>query len=231
VSNNNLNINDMEKLIKAIDLDLKAERIKFVAGLKECTSVEGVLSGWYYRSFLTPSKLKLAPFMGLSQLVDLIVLRYDKKVETRRAEKIDRIKYVMSAKEVASITINIEWKRNKTWGANPVATARVNYVDNTCEHFESGSIGGCGYDKESTAVAKCINQVNGILKALYIGKAKQYKKNNREVFGYGAGYGVLPQLEGGVGVSCYPEIFNKIGFEFKGISHGKTFDVYQITKK
>jgi len=230
MNTNQLKIKAMEKLIKAIETELKAERVKFVKELKACASVEAILDGWYYKSFLTPTKLRLAPFMGLGQLVDLIVLRYDIKSEKRRAEKIDRIKYIMTAKEVASIVINIEWKRSQTWGSNPSAEARVSYIDGTCEYFNSGSIGGCGYDKESTAVAKCLNQVNGVLKALYIKRAKNVKKTTREVFGYGSGYGLLPRIEGGVGVSCYPEIFKAVGFKFEGITHGKNFDVYQITK-
>jgi len=231
MNTNQLNIKAMKKLIKAIETELKNERVKFVKELKAYDSVEFILNGWYYKSFLTPTKLKLAPFMGLDQLVELIVLRYDIKSAKRRAEKIDRIKYVMGAKDVVSVVINIEWKRSQTWGHNPNADARVSYIDGTCEYFNSGSIGGCGYDKESTAVANCINQVNGILKALYIKRAKNVKKTTREVFGYGSGYGLLPRIEGGVGVSCYPEIFEAIGFKFNKLSSGKSFDVYQIVKK
>jgi len=95
----------------------------------------------------------------------------------------------------------------------------------------SGSIGGCGYDKLSTAVAECLNQVNAVLRPLYLMKDKHTGKKNHEYLGYGSGYGILPNFEGGVGVSCYPRIFENVGYEFKTIASGKTFDVFTITKK
>jgi hypothetical protein len=65
---------------------------------------------------------------------------------------------------------------------------------------------------------------------MYELKNKKHKLTNRELFGYGSGYGILPNFEGGVGVSCYDRIFNAIGYEFKTVSSGKTFDVYRISK-
>ncbi len=95
----------------------------------------------------------------------------------------------------------------------------------------SGSIDGYGYDKQSTAVANCLNQIDEILKMLYTIKNDNIDKENRDLLGYGSGYGLTPSIEGGVGVSCYPYIFSKLGYEFKTIASGKTFDVYTITKK
>jgi len=114
------------------------------------------------------------------------------------------------------------------WGSNPTATAFVCGVG----ELSSGSIGGCGYDKQSTAVANVLNQIPQFKKLMFElkDKPKNAKLKNREVFGYGSGYGILPNFEGGVGVSCYDRIFNAIGYEFKTLSIGKTFDVYQISK-
>lgn len=75
-----------------------------------------------------------------------------------------------------------------------------------------------------------LNQSNSILKALYKVREKDTTTNLRDLFAYGAGYGICPRIEGGVGVSCYNAIFNKIGFEFKTSASGKSFDVYTITK-
>jgi hypothetical protein len=55
--------------------------------------------------------------------------------------------------------------------------------------------------------------------------------SNHNLFGYGSGYGLTPSIEGGVGVSCYPGIFDKLGYKFETIASGKTFDVFAITKK
>lgn len=113
---------------------------------------------------------------------------------------------------------------------NPSAEAKVVKMDGQCEYFHSGSIGGCGYDKTSTAVANVLNQVNGLLKLMYVKRNQNTKKELREIFGYGAGYGLIPKIEGGVGVSCYNRIMQSIGYSFKTLSSGKTFDVYVIEK-
>lgn len=77
---------------------------------------------------------------------------------------------------------------------------------------------------------KLSKSINELLKALYLVKEKKPTVKNHELFGYGSGYGILPSLEGGVGVSCYPKIFQKIGFKFNTIASGKTFDVFTVTK-
>ena len=51
--------------------------------------------------------------------------------------------------------------------------------------------------------------------------------DNRNIFGYGSGYGILPYFEGGVGVSSYYKIFNTIGLEFKQVND----TLYIVTKK
>jgi hypothetical protein len=116
------------------------------------------------------------------------------------------------------------------WGNNPTAEAEV-YTDYR-DVYNSGSIGGCGYDKESTAVANVLNQSNEVLKLLYTLKNKKcnVELKNNDMFSYGAGYGITPSIEGGVGVSCYNRIFNKVGYKFSKVSSGKTFDVYKIEK-
>jgi len=125
------------------------------------------------------------------------------------------------------------------WGSNPRAEASYVYINEGKTLYNdvySGSIGGCGYDKESTAVANCLNKIPQLMKALYEKKNKEYKPTNKEsdlnrnIFGYGSGYGIFPNFEGGVGTSCYPDIFKAIGFKFSKTASGKTFDVYTIEK-
>jgi hypothetical protein len=65
---------------------------------------------------------------------------------------------------------------------------------------------------------------------LYTEKEKNVTAKNHEILGYGSGYGILPSIEGGVGVSCYPTIFKNVGFEFKTTASGKSFDAYSIEK-
>ena len=126
------------------------------------------------------------------------------------------------------IIIQVEWKKSRTWGNNPTATTRTDKEG----FLTSGSISGCGYCKQSTAVARVLNQVEFIryLLCKEKNKPRNLKKSNGDIFGYGSGYGIIPYIEGGVGCSCYPQIFKKLGYTFRCISSGKSFDDYQIKK-
>lgn len=133
---------------------------------------------------------------------------------------------------MTSVKISVEWKRSAMWGSNPNAECWASFINKDGNrdsvYIQSGSIGGCGYDKLSTAVAKCLSQVDAVLKPLYELKNENIDAKNNDLIGYGAGYGILPYIEGGVGVSCYDRIFKKIGFDFKQVASGKTFDVFTI---
>ena len=94
----------------------------------------------------------------------------------------------------------------------------------------SSRVGGCGYDKESTATSEALNQFNAILKLMYAKKNDNIDMNNHELFGYGSGYGILPSFEGGVGVSTMRNICESIGIKWNDVAHGKNYDVYSITK-
>lgn len=101
------------------------------------------------------------------------------------------------------------------------------------ETIEGRFTGGWGYDKLSSAISEVLNEYLPLKELLYNYKEKYLfenkltQANNREIFGYGSGYGILPYFEGGVGVSSYYKIFNTIGLEFKQIDD----TLYIITKK
>lgn len=97
------------------------------------------------------------------------------------------------------IEIAIEWKRSRTWGSNP--TGKMWGAD--CGFIEGRSIGGCGYDKQSTCVAQLLNK-DRRLRARMIAKG-------RKKLPYGAGYGKLPYFEGGVGIECHRRIIEMLG--------------------
>ena len=218
----------MSNLIKRIEIESKKEIAKFKRQLKEEKTIDDILSKWYYKSLLTPTTVK-KEWSSLRELKDYLIkreLKREQKKLDRQKTKVSNI--LNSEKNVHSITINVEWKRSATWGHNPTATAIINFDDHTRQQFSSGSIEGCGYDKESTAIAEALNKCNELLKKMYSIKNKKCntKRNNHDVFGYGAGYGILPYFEGGVGTSCYYDIFNKLKMEFKRVSGSKSFDVY-----
>lgn len=88
-----------------------------------------------------------------------------------------------------------------------------------------GSASGCGYDKESAAIASAFNQNPEILKILYD------HAEAGETFLYGVDvWAGLPSFAGGCGVSCFYSIFEACGYTFRQVASGKMFDVYEITR-
>jgi len=219
----------MNNLKQAIKRKYKENRKKFIEGLKEETQISDILSKWIYND-LIPISSKNKDWNSKRELTDYLLKRYNKNENKSLDQKLNKVDTIKNSKAIDSITITIEWKKSRTWGSNPRAEAQVNYKDNYSDRFYSSSIGGCGYDKESTALAQVLNQVNGLLKLLYKAKNKATDKRNSDLIGYGSGYGILPSLEGGVGVSCYYGIMKHIGLKFEHIVNGKTFDVYKISK-
>lgn len=213
---------------------IKAEKFNqlkdFTEELNNYDSVESILKTWKYNDLLPKGKKEKLSTWDIGTVKEYLISRKVKEHGKYIAAKLKHLQTVEQAQDLESITVAVEWKRSRMWGNNPTADARV------CDkqygyNYSSGSIGGCGYDKGSTAVAQAINQSNEFLKAMYLLKETNINKTNHDLFGYGAGYGILPHLEGGVGVSCYPRIFEKIGFDFKTTASGKSFDVYTIVKK
>jgi hypothetical protein len=179
---------------------------------------------WRLSDLLTAGQKK--KLVSLEELKEALKSRNKKAQEKKNLKDLENLNF-SNLDDIETLTINVEWKKSQMWGMNPTAEAYVNGIG----HVSSGSIGGCGYDKQSTAVARVLNQVPQLIKKLYELKENNIDTKNHNLFGYGSGYGVLPSFEGGVGVSCYDRIFNAIGYTFETISNGKMFDVYRISRK
>ena len=229
----------MKNLIKAIETEQKNRLNEFIKSINEVQDFKG-LDTWYYRDLLPKGK-KMDVFNSLADATAYLIGRKQKAIYKAIEKEVNRVQTVFNAGELIDVKIQIEWKRSRMWGSNPSAECWYTYKDAEGNHrsgyVTSGSIGGCGYDKQSTAVAQCLNQINEVLKPMYVKKDKAIKGIQKsqndahiEIFGYGSGYGILPCIEGGVGVSCYPTIFKNIGYNFQTQASGKTFDVYTITK-
>jgi len=182
------------------------------------------LDSWRFTELLPKGK-KVTEFTTIAEAKAYLLKRIDKKEAKRIAAELAHLQTIEAAPEFTGISISMEWKRSQMWGNNPKAEGRDGHG-----YYVSGSISGCGYDKGSTAVANVLNQSKALLKALYTAKEANVNTKNHELLGYGSGYGILPRFEGGVGVSCYPAIFNKIGFDFKTVASGKTFDAYTVDR-
>jgi hypothetical protein len=225
----------MKNLIKAIESEQKKRLNDFILSINQVTDLQS-LDVWQYRDLLPKGK-KMSYFKSLKEAITYLISRKQKAIYKQIEREVNEVTTVFNAGTLIECKISMEWKNNRTWGANPTAECWYSYTDingnYASNYVKSGSIGGCGYDKGSTAVAECLNQINEVLKPLYVKKNKVMatdKRENRDTLGYGSGYGILPRIEGGVGVSCYPAIFEGIGYKFSTTASGKTFDVYHITK-
>ena len=170
--------------------------------------------------------------LDIEKVKNIIIKKLQKKHEKALSEKLNLLKQIENAPDFDGAKITIEWKKSSMWGNNPTAEACIYGI----EVVSSGSIGGCGYDKGSTAVAKSLNQSLSFRKLLceYKNKLENIDICNRECFGYGVSYGftgaLIPYFDGGVGTSCYQSIFEKLGYKMEHIARGKAFDVYTISK-
>ena len=150
----------------------------------------------------------------LKKLLNSLEKEYKKSIE----KYTNKYNEIMSSEPEDSVYIIVEWKNHNCQA-----------FDNS--RNESYKANGHGYDKLSLAVANLLNTHHKwILKKLYTLKNKHLSLNNHELFGYGSGYGLFPYLEGGVGVECYPEIFEKIGYVFKHVLITDNSDVFIIEK-
>lgn len=230
----------MKNLIDAITKENRKRLEDFIFEINHVADEKNIRDSWQYKNLIP--KGKDISKISFEDLKAYIIGRKEKAINKQIEREVKKIKRVFAAGELISVKISVEWKKSRTWGANPHGEAWATFKDkegNTASNYvQSGSISGCGYDKLSTAVAVCLNQFNEVLRPLYHVKDEQLKndtfknikKTNREILGYGSGYGILPKIECGVGVSCYPEIFAKVGYNFRSVASGKTFDVFEITK-
>ena len=184
------------------------------------------LMGFYGKTYKKNPKENFIKFLKL-------------KNEKELNQDLNKINEVANSKDFSGeFIITIEWKPSRMWRSNP--KSYTNYG------FEGSSIGGCGYDKGSTATAQALNSYLPILKLLYEKKNKDLpyfrkkspdgkrldKRNgyNRAVLGYGSGYGILPYFEGGVGVDSHRRIFENLGLVMQTITNTNNTDVYLIKR-
>lgn len=222
----------MKNIIKAISNEQKERLTTFIAEVNEIQSIED-LNVWRFNDLLPKGK-KMTGFASIEQARQYLIERKQKAVYKEIERTTAKILDIANSGTLHSVKISVEWKRSRMWGSNPTAECWATFVnkdgDMDSVYIKTGSIGGCGYDKLSTAVAQALNEVKPVLKALYRVKNNNVAAKNHDIFGYGSGYGILPSIEGGVGISCYPAIFEKLGYEFKTVASGKTYDVFEITK-
>lgn len=183
---------------------------------------------------------------GISRekIVELTIKRAEKELDKRTAEKLEKLERAAAAPDLIDVSISVEWKHNRTWGYNPTATVTI-HAGNQWEQY-TGTASGCGYDKLTAAVGGALNQSDTIKRMLYIAKENGLKNppetgrfngvsfeentTNNSLIHYGAGYGVLPYFEGGVGMSGFRGIFEKCGYKCTVDNGTKHTDFYHFEK-
>lgn len=188
------------------------------------------ISGNAERSYLTRHQQETKTPTEKREIIKTKLLKERAKKWEETVAKLERI---AAAPEVESITINVEWRNNKTWGSNPTASATIRTATGY-EYTNSRSISGCGYDKHSAATAEAFNKSDAVLKILYAVWENALKTNKaaemRQILGYGSGYGAQPYFEGGVGISSHRGIFKACGYAWEDSASGKMFDCHEIRK-
>lgn len=160
-----------------------------------------------------------------------IVKRINK---THKAKEVDRLNAIFKDdREIKRIVVATDWRRGNMQSNQCKAEIKVTYTDYCTEIFKSDRTGGCGYDKESTAIADAFNRINALLKelALKANEAIEKGEGYREYIGYGCGYSTLPYFEGGVGFNSQAGILNGLGYKMTHLHWTKTSDIYEFVKE
>lgn len=212
-----------ESLKKAI------ERVKQDKDFREFyPNKEKLLDAWFIKKEFSKKQIKEFSGKDYNFIVDAynnkLIENYKKSAEATKS----KIEKICLANIPAFISVSVEWHKSATWGANPQAEVR------TGENYHiSRKVGGCGYDKESTATAQCFNEDLGILKIALI---SLYKKEHSKKY-LGSGYGANIDLfgvsfSGGVGFNCHESIITNSGFyRVTARTSGKMFNTYYFERK
>lgn len=166
--------------------------------------------------------------------VELAKGRAKKEIENNRAAKIARLEAAAAAPVLSSASVSVTWAKSRTWGANPTAELLDDLLNSTTGHAS-----GCGYDKESAAIAEALNSNPSALRILYeLGEAALTRGESPRsetactgyhwgtCIGYASGYSVLPYWEGGCGSDCFWTILEKAGYTVRHSGSGRMFDCW-----
>ena len=124
------------------------------------------------------------------------------------------------------IELDVEWKRSATWGYNPSVDMRWEDAEGYWHHLEkAGRASGWGYDKHSAAVAEALNNFKNLRYSI---RKRDFRKAPYGIHKCSFGYSAF---EGGVGMECYPKIFQWLGFEMRHVANSNTYDKWLIIKK
>ena len=213
----------MNNLLNSIRLEGKKELEKVVKNI-EAGNINTIN---FYITDLRKQQLKDGK-ITLEKVQQIAIKKASKEIEKRTTKKMDQVKNIYATIEnMEDINIIVQHKKTSL-GDQYKATLATDTL-----RIEGKYTGGWGYDKLSTALAEVLNQYQPLMKTMYeYIDDKMFEEgsltiNNHKVLGYGAGYGILPYFESGVGVSSFYTIFDNLGLKLTQV----TDEFYRITKK
>ena len=171
--------------------------------------------------------------------VEYATRRACKEIDASAKKDLEKLDAAALAPDLDLVSIYVNWTRSATWGYNPHAEIFVN----GCGPAYIGSASGCGYDKESAAIASALRPAASVNRALYIAAEKALEEGKTpkilsshyciwgDILGYGCPGFPLPCFEGGVGVSAFRGIFENLGYTWENTHSTKTHDSYLIRRK
>lgn len=203
-----------ENLRKAIKEYEAGSVRKFAENLKKMT-VADVLCSWSMREYLTPKAFEaLKALDGVETLpagiADKIIKKRARKAAKLTAERLGKLAEVESVQAPAVVSVSVEWVPSKVWGYNPHATVTAD----RCRTY--GRASGCGYDKESAAIASAFNANPEIMRILY-----EYAERG-EAFPY--------SVHIFAGLPSFDRVFDACGYEWRQTGSGKRFNCYLLTR-
>lgn len=204
---------------RTLGIENKIEALKEALKVKEA----GALT-WYQKEKLTATQYNYLVKGNTKRFKDLVKKQIEKEEVKKQIVKNDALLKIQDMKKAGVLEylkINVEWSRSQTWGYNPHVEAWARY-SNISTQYNTGSASGCGYDKESAAVASAINEM---MKPFILKHFNTLKDSSI--------YGVCDHhldFDGGVGMSSFIKAFKACGYDVHE-THGKSFDSYIIVKK
>ena len=224
--------NIRQVIVNKFNTELK-DRLKTI---EELTEKEQIKKHWMYSNLLTKNIYNKMDEYTLEQLKEKMIKKANKNKEKDLKEAFEQLEKIENADLLENAVITVEWKKSAMWGSNPTAELRTESLtalnQKRYDSIKGRSISGCGYCKESTAVAQVLNESMEVLKVFCEIMDKNINEDLRNFIGYGISYNYynIPTFNGGVGVNCYYHIFEKAGYKMEKTAWGKMFDVYSINK-
>lgn len=216
-----MKFNRIREAIEQASTERNRKNSEFIDGL----TAGKALFNWCANDYLTP---KTAEALKACDPDEPIPAEISAKMKAKAArievalmnKRLDKLTAAEAVELPDGVSISVEWKKSRTWGANPHATVYAATTTTT------GSASGCGYDKQSTAIAAAFNANPEVMAIIYSAVESGVKPEYSVSDSVG-----LPYFDVGCGVECFYEVFANCGYQFKRTAGGRTFDCYAIERR